>query len=65
MKVMYDTNTDTLTITFREAPIKESDEIRPGMIVDFGHDDGVVGIEILDASKVVEEAREIQFGVAC
>lgn len=63
MKIQYDAETDTLTITFRDARIRESNEIRPGTIVDFGYDDGVVGIEILSASKVVEKAREIQFAV--
>lgn len=61
MKVAYDKDTDTMTITFRAARVKESDEIRPGMIVDFGYDDGVVGIEILEASKVVEETCAVEF----
>jgi len=64
MKVEYDKDTDTLSITFRDSRIKESDEVRPGTVIDFGYDGGVVGIEILDASKVVERASEIQFGVA-
>jgi len=64
MKVHYDKETDTLTITLRDAKIKDSDELRPGMIVDFGFDGGVVGMEILRASKVVEKAGEIQFAVA-
>jgi uncharacterized protein YuzE len=44
--------------------VKESDEIRPGVIADFGYDGGVVGFEILQASKVVEEAGEMQFATA-
>ncbi len=63
MKIRYDEETDTLTITFRDSPIRESDEVRTGTIVDFGHDGGVVGIEILNASKFVENTREIQFAV--
>jgi len=38
--------------------VKESDEIRPGVIADFGYDGGVVGFEILQASKMVEQAGE-------
>jgi uncharacterized protein YuzE len=53
-----------LTITLRDARVKESDEIRPGVIADFGYDGGVVGFEILQASKVVEEADEMQFAIA-
>jgi uncharacterized protein YuzE len=41
--------------------VKESDEIRPSVIADFGYDGGVVGFEIMQASKVVEKTREIQF----
>jgi uncharacterized protein YuzE len=63
MKVEYDKETDTLTIKLREARIKESDEVRPGVIADFGYDGGVVGFEILDASKVVEKTRECLFTV--
>jgi uncharacterized protein YuzE len=64
MKAEYDRETDTLTITLRDVRVKESDEVRPGVIADFGYDGGVVGFEILDASKVVEQTREMQFAVA-
>ncbi len=63
MKVIYDKETDTMTIALREARIKESDEVRPGVIADFGYDGGIVRFEILEASKVVENAREMQFAV--
>lgn len=64
MKIEYDKETDTLTITLREALVKESDEVRPGVIADFGYDGGVVGFEILSASRVVERTQEMQFAVA-
>ncbi len=63
MKVRYDRQTDSLTIVLREERIKESDEVRPGVIADFGYDGGVVRFEIMRASSVVENAREIQFAV--
>lgn len=63
MKVTYDVETDTMTITLRDEPIKESDEVRPGVIADFGYDGGIVRFEILDASKIVQNAREMQFAV--
>jgi uncharacterized protein YuzE len=59
MRIEYDKETDALTITFREARIKESDEVRPGVIADFGHDGSVVGFEVLGASKVVGQMREV------
>lgn len=42
MKIWYDRETDTMVITLREEPIKESDEVRPGVIADFGYDGGIV-----------------------
>ncbi len=64
MRIEYDKETDTLTITLRDARIKESDEVRPGVIADFGYDDGLVGFEVLQASKVVEQTSEMQFAIA-
>ena len=64
MKVTYDRETDTLTITLREERVKESDEVRPGVIADFGYDGGIVRFEILQASKVVKNVQEMQFAVA-
>ncbi len=61
MKIIYDKETDSLTITLRDERIKESDEIRPGVIADFGYDGGVVRFEIMQASKVVENTKEMQF----
>ena len=61
MKVTYDAETDSLTIVLRGERIKESDEVRPGVVADFGYDGGVVRFEILRASRVVDSAREMQF----
>jgi uncharacterized protein YuzE len=63
MKVTYDPPTDSLIISLRDERIKESDEVRPGVIVDFGYDGSVVRFEIMQASKVVQNTREIQFAV--
>lgn len=63
MKVYYDKETDSLTIMLRDERIRESDEVRPGVIADFGYDGGIVRFEILQASTVIENAREMQFAV--
>lgn len=63
MKVQYDPETDTLTIRLRDERIKESEEVRPGVVADYGYDGGVVRFEVLRASKVVQNAREMQFAV--
>lgn len=64
MRVEYDKETDSLKITLRTARIKESDEVRPGVIADFGYDGGIVSFEVMEASKVVEQTGEMQFAVA-
>jgi uncharacterized protein YuzE len=63
MKVHYDPETDTLTIRLRDERIKESEEVRPGVIADYGHDGGIVRFEVLRASKVVQKTTEMQFAV--
>ena len=50
MKVTYDRETDTLIITLRDQRIRESHEIKPGVIADFGYDGGIVRCEVLRAS---------------
>lgn len=64
MKVLYNRETDTVIITLRDQKIRESDEVRPGVIADFGYDGSIVRFEILMASQVVEKTTEIQFAVA-
>jgi uncharacterized protein YuzE len=59
MKIRYDRDTDTMVITLREERIKESDEVRPGVIANFGYDGGIVRFEILDASKRVEDPLSV------
>ncbi len=61
MKIVYDKETDTLTITLRDERIRESDEVRPGVIADFGYDDQVVRFEILSASKVVTQPKAVAY----
>lgn len=61
MKIVYDKETDTLTITLRDERIRESDEVRPGVIVDFGHDGKVVRFEILSASQVVSQPKSVAY----
>jgi uncharacterized protein YuzE len=63
VRITYDRETDSMTITLRDEKIKESDEVRPGIIADFGYDGGIVRFEILDASKVVSSTKEIQFAI--
>jgi len=59
MKVNYDAKTDTLTVIFRDVPVAESDEDKPGVILDYDEAGNIVSIEVLDASSRVEEPRRV------
>jgi uncharacterized protein YuzE len=63
MKVTYDPEVDVLRILFSSAPIEESDEDKPGVIIDYDKDGNVVGLEILDASKRMENPRVLEYAV--
>jgi uncharacterized protein YuzE len=62
MKVSYDPKTDTLSVILKEnAPVIESDEDKPGVILDYDELGDLVSLEILDASRRVTEARKMEF----
>jgi uncharacterized protein YuzE len=64
MKVSYDRDTDTLTIVLKAGQVSESDESRPGVILDFDARGDLLGLEILDASRRVDETQSVQLDVA-
>ena len=64
MKATYDAKSDTLTLELKPGPVAESDEDKPGVILDYDADGNLIGIEVLDASSRVAEARIMQFQVA-
>jgi YD repeat-containing protein len=55
MKVTYDAKTDTLMVIFRDAAVGESDEDKPGVILDYDEAGNLIGIEVPNASTRVEE----------
>lgn len=63
MKITYNPEVDVLRILFSNVPIEESDEDKPGVILDYDKDGNIVGLEILDASKRVENPRSIAYAV--
>ena len=63
MKITYDTEVDVLHILLQHAPVEESDEDKPGVTLDYDKEGNIVGIEILDASKRVEDPRSVQHAV--
>ncbi|MCH8268829.1 MAG: DUF2283 domain-containing protein [Acidobacteria bacterium] len=64
MKITYDAEVDVLRLLFRDAPVAESDEDKPGVILDYDEGGDLVSLEILDASRRVTEARKIDFQIA-
>jgi uncharacterized protein YuzE len=64
MKIIYNPQVDVLRILFSDAPIEESDEGKPGVIIDYDKDGNIVGLEILDASKKIENPHSVEYAVA-
>ncbi|MGD0947219.1 MAG: DUF2283 domain-containing protein [Candidatus Binatia bacterium] len=65
MKVSYDPRTDTLSVVLKErAKVAESDEDKPGVILDYDKDGNLISLEILDASIRVSGTRKIEFQLA-
>lgn len=63
MKVIYDRETDTLVVIFSDAPVMESDEDKPGVILDYDAFGNLVSLEILDASRRVALPSRIEYQV--
>lgn len=61
MKVIYDHETDTLTVIFTETLVAESDEDKPGVILDYDASGNLVSLEILDASRRVASPSCIEY----
>ena len=63
MRLKIDRENDALYFRLDETVIVESDEVQPGVILDFDLNGRVVGIEILDLSTRIdpEKLRVLQF----
>ncbi len=61
MKVVYDPETDTISLIFRDDKISESDEIKEGIIIDYNKEGRIVSMEILDASEQISEPQGILY----
>ena len=64
MKVIYDRETDILTVIWTETAVAESDEDKPGVILDYDENGNLVSLEILDASKRVNVPSKIEYQVS-
>jgi len=63
MKIKVDKDSDALYFRLDESKIVESEEVRPGVILDFDENDRVVGVEFLGISSraTKEELSSLEF----
>jgi uncharacterized protein YuzE len=61
MRVVYDRQTDTLSIILNDGIVSESDEEKPGLILDYDVDGNIVSLEILDATQRVSQPTEMVY----
>jgi uncharacterized protein YuzE len=63
MRIRYSPKVDALYIRLREGDIQESDEVSQGVVMDYDSAGVLMGIEILDASRVLG-GREMKVELA-
>lgn len=51
MRIEYDPEVDALYVRLNDGAIIESEEVQPGIILDFDENGKVSGVEVLNASK--------------
>ena len=66
MKVHFDEKIDALYFRLDDSKIVESEEVKPGIVLDYNDKNQVVGVQILNVKKRVPEAslKEMKFEVA-
>ena len=66
MRIKHDKQNDALYFRLDEKRIVESEEVRPGVILDYDENDRVVGVEFLGVSSraTAEELANLQFQTA-
>lgn len=66
MKVHFDRQTDAVYFRLDDSKIVESEEVKPGIILDLNARNQVVGIEMLRVGKRVppDQLKQMQFEIA-
>ena len=59
MKTHYDAETDALYLRFTEAAVSDTEEVRPGIMLDFDAAGRIVAIEVLDASTHLADGVDL------
>ncbi|MCG2589456.1 DUF2283 domain-containing protein [Rhodohalobacter sulfatireducens] len=64
MNIKYDKEADAMYLKFSDSEIAESDEDKPGIIIDYDKEGKIVGIELLDASQRTDNPSSVVYEVA-
>ncbi|MDZ8262058.1 DUF2283 domain-containing protein [Nostoc sp. ChiQUE01b] len=64
MKITYDPEVDILRIILSDVPIEDSDEEKLGVILDYDQDGNIIGLEILDASKRIDNRHSLEYSIS-
>ena len=66
MRVQFDEKADAIYLRLDESEVVESEEVHPGIILDFNKQDEVVGVEVLRVKNRIplSSLKQMQFEVA-
>jgi uncharacterized protein YuzE len=60
MRVRIDHGSDAVYVNLTDRPIRESEEVADGIVVDYDDAGRIVGVEILDASKRTDDLEVLK-----
>ena len=63
MKVTYDAEVDVLKIVLKEGVVDESDEDKPGIIIDYDTEGNIISMELLDDTKRGLNPHSVQYAI--
>ena len=60
MRMRVDHGADAIYLNLTDRPIKDSEEVADGIVVDYDAEGRIVGVEILDASKRTDDPEVLK-----
>jgi uncharacterized protein YuzE len=64
MKIKYNKEVDVIYIRFSDEKVTESDENKPGIILDYDANGNITGIELLNASTRLGQVNSVEYEFA-
>ena len=64
MKGKYDAETDALNVRFSDGAVGDTEEMRPGIMIDLDDDGRIIAIELLDASEHLAPGADLKALIA-